>query len=566
MGTNLTGASGRGSRNWAGSLLVGASVVAATTLVARVVGVGRWFAFSTSVGTTCTGQVYVTANQVPNLLFEVAAGGALAAVAVPLVAAHLNRGRRVEADRAASALLTWAVAIGLPLSILVALSARPLMSFLLSSHGCQDGLEAGTLMLLIFAPQVVLYALGIVLAGVLQAHRRFFAAALAPLLSSVVVILTYLAYGWWVPADTPLGSTPTSALVLLAAGTTAGVVALSVPLLLPARQVGIRWRATFRFPAGTGRRAGALATAGVIGVGAQQLALLATVWLSNRADGVGVLTVFSYTQAIYLLPYAVLVVPLATVAFPRFVDPDQASRVLNRTAQAVAVVGVAASGVLLMTRHDVGALFLAVDAGAAGQGRSTVELIPTSLAAFAPGLVGFSMMALLTRALYAQGSARGAATAVAGGWLVSGVGPLIWWVTQPAVVPARATLLVLGIASSLGMSVAALTLAWLVRRSWGTQVLAGLTKPMAAAAAAVIPLVLAREALAMTVTVTGVIPAVLAGACGAVLVLVVVMLALRWSAPDVFTQVRGSLGRRRVTRTDTGAAEGRADSDSQTDR
>ena len=37
--------------------------------------------------------------------------------------------------------------------------------------------------LLVFAPQVVLYGIGIVLAGVLQAHRRFTAPALAPLLA-----------------------------------------------------------------------------------------------------------------------------------------------------------------------------------------------------------------------------------------------------------------------------------------------------------------------------------------------------------------------------------------------
>ena len=47
-------------------------------------------------------------------------------------------------------------------------------------------------MLVVFAPQVVLYGVGIVLTGVLQAHRRFAGPALAPLLSSVVVIAAYL--------------------------------------------------------------------------------------------------------------------------------------------------------------------------------------------------------------------------------------------------------------------------------------------------------------------------------------------------------------------------------------
>ena len=50
------------------------------------------------------------------------------------------------------------------------------------------------LLVAIFAPQVALYGVGVVLAGVLQAHRRFLAAALAPLLSSLVVIGAYVAY------------------------------------------------------------------------------------------------------------------------------------------------------------------------------------------------------------------------------------------------------------------------------------------------------------------------------------------------------------------------------------
>ena len=49
-------------------------------------------------------------------------------------------------------------------------------------------------MLQVFAPQVVLYGIGIVLTGILQAHRRFGAPAVAPLLSSLVVIGAYVAF------------------------------------------------------------------------------------------------------------------------------------------------------------------------------------------------------------------------------------------------------------------------------------------------------------------------------------------------------------------------------------
>ena len=49
-------------------------------------------------------------------------------------------------------------------------------------------------MLVVFAPQILLYGLAVVLYGILQAHRRFTAPALAPVVSSFVVITAYLAF------------------------------------------------------------------------------------------------------------------------------------------------------------------------------------------------------------------------------------------------------------------------------------------------------------------------------------------------------------------------------------
>src|SRR2546429_5105550 len=46
-----------------------------------------------------------------------------------------------------------------------------------------------------FAPQILLYGLAVVLYGILQAHRRFAAPALAPVLSSLVVIGAYFWFG-----------------------------------------------------------------------------------------------------------------------------------------------------------------------------------------------------------------------------------------------------------------------------------------------------------------------------------------------------------------------------------
>lgn len=234
-----------------GGMAAAAGLVAGTTLLSRLVGLGRWAVFSDSVGATCLGQVYASANQVPNVLYEAAVGGALAAVAVPLVSGLLLRGREHDADRTASALLTWTMLVLLPLAVAVALASGPLAGLLLgSATGCDaaGARVAGATMLVVFAPQIVLYGLGIVLTGVLQAHRRFLAAAAAPLLSSVVVILTYVIFALAYDPTGAVADVPRSGVLLLAGGTTLGVVALSLPLLRPTRRAGVRWHPTLRFP------------------------------------------------------------------------------------------------------------------------------------------------------------------------------------------------------------------------------------------------------------------------------------------------------------------------------
>lgn len=533
-------------------LLAAAGVVAAVTLVSRAVGLARWGAFSHAVGATCVGEVYATANTVPNVLFEIAAGGALAAVAVPLVARHLHRGDEELADRTASALLSWALLVLLPLTLLVALTAGPITMLLLGGgeldQGCEPGAAqaAGRVMLLLFAPQVALYGVGIVLTGVLQAHRRFLAAALAPLLSSLVVIVVYLAFGALYESDQDLADLPTSALVLLAGGTTLGVVALSLPLLVPAARLGIRWRPTLRFPEGSGRLAGALAGAGVLGVGAQQLFVVVVILLTNRT-GVAGIAVWNYAQTIYLLPYAVLVVPLATTAFPRLTDePARAVATLRRALTASVVAAVAGAALLVATRQDVGTVFLALDRGSGGAGRASLEALPPTLGLLAPGLVGFALLAVLTRALYAAHRPWDAAAGTVLGWAVAALLPL-------AVVPVllardgsiREVLGTLATASSVGMVVAAVLLLARTRRVWGAAALAGAGRAGLAALAGAAVVVLARELLPTTWEPTRWPGALLAGTLTGAAVLMLVAAALRVLAPEAFDLVRARVAARR---------------------
>ena len=470
------------------AIATAAGLIALVTLAARIVGVARWLEFSRSVGATCVGTAYQAANSVPNVLFEVAAGGALAAVAVPLIGGALGRGRTEEADRIGSALLTWTISLLVPAALVLGLLAGPIAGWLVDDGGCPGGSDLAAYMLRLFAPQVVLYGIGIVLAGVLQAHRRFLAAALAPLLSSLVVIGAYLAYGHLASGARSIAEVPASATLALAGGTTLGVVVLSLPLVLPLHRAGIRLRPTWGFPAGAARRARSLAGAGLLALLAQQYAVLATIVVTGRS-GPGVLNVYTYVQTVYLLPYAVLAVPLAISTFPALATlegaaegrrhglseaPDLARPVLARSLRVILVLGCTGAGVLAAVARPLGEFFARLDAGrVTSSGREVLAQVPDAVLAFSPGLPAFCVAALLTRALYVRGRPVLAGSAVAAGWLIAGSIPLA--LVPPGAAPGRA-LVVLGLASSAGMLLAALDLVAATARSWGLEAVAGLRR------------------------------------------------------------------------------------------
>lgn len=451
-----------------------------------MVGFGRWFVFSADVGATCVGDAYVTANLLPNVLFEVVAGGALTGAVVPLLAGPLGRGAagRVDVDRIASALLTWAVAVLLPVAVVVAVAADPLTRLLAGDADCPGQQALTVRMLLVFAPQIVLYGIGVVLVGVLQAHRRFFWPALVPLLSSVVVIVAYRAFAASADgAQDDAEALPASAEAWLTVGTTAGVMAMTLPLLVPVARAGVRLRPSFAFPGGVARRARALAGAGIVALLAQQASVLTTLVLARQLGPGGTLVVFQYAQAVYLLPYAVLAVPLATAAFPRLAERAATGDVRGfaetaaRTTRAVLLVAVLGASALAATASAVAALFVAIDAGADGGPASALAAMGPALTALAPGLVGFALVAHVGRALYALERGRLAAGATAGGW-VGVVAASV--VAVLAVRDTGAVVVALGVGTSAGMTLAAVLLLGALRSAAGREALAGVPRTLLA--------------------------------------------------------------------------------------
>ncbi|WP_127842202.1 murein biosynthesis integral membrane protein MurJ [Actinomyces wuliandei] len=491
--------------------LAAAGGVAGLTLVSRVLGLGRWVVQAVTVGSGTVAGAYSTANQVPNVLYEVVVGGALAATVVPLLAGAVSDGRQEEARATASGLLGVVLVVLTPLAVLLAVLAEPVAAAFPVSQGVdasvQVSLVAGFLRM--FALQVPLYGLGVVLTGILQAHGSFTWPALTPVLSSVTVMGTYGLYaamGGWRPEGGEVS------LYVLGWGTTAGVAALSLPLLWPVHRLGLGLRPSLDLGGAVARRAWRLGAAGVWTLLAQQLSVVVVLALARSAGTTGTVAVYQYTQAVYALPYAVLVVPVATVLYPRLsaafgsgqredrpeagrgwrVSVDgSGGRAGERDGEGTGSGGQSSPGVSPWAVRglvaDATALVTAVALAGAGMLLvvsqvaerffsllAPVEGMGAALAVLSPALVGYALIYQVTRVLYVADRAADAARSTVAGWLAVAVASAVCVrLLAPQGADASGTLVALALGQGFGMTVAAVALGAAAARCFGAGVLAG---------------------------------------------------------------------------------------------
>lgn len=393
------------------SLARGAAGITILTAISRLTGFVRVVVVAAAMGTTFLANTYQTANTAPNVLFELVAAGVLTSVFVPTFVEYLVAGRRQAAWDAADALFSVALVALSVLAVVFGLAAPLVMRAL--TAGVQDpGLRAqeialGSTWLRLFAPQVVFYGAGMVMTGALHAHRKFLLPALAPIFNNVVVIGVYLAYAVMRSGTAPsVTGITTAQTVVLGAGTTAGVIAMTLALLPGLRQIG--WRFRFRFsPSHPAVRRGARVGVWALGyAGGYQAGLIVVLVLANRVQG-GV-AAYQWAYTFFYLPHALFAAPIFHVLFTAMSE-----HVARKDAAGYLARLQAGLGMMMFVLVPIGA-FLLPAAGPLAQ--VTLEygvmtgagsaLVARVLASFAVGLPAYSAFLILTRAYYALGDAK----------------------------------------------------------------------------------------------------------------------------------------------------------------
>jgi putative peptidoglycan lipid II flippase len=201
--------------------------VASGTLLSRVTGLARTVLLVVVVRKSL-GDVYLLANNTPNIIYELILGGVLTATLVPIFTEDMERGD----DTATAAVVSTAiVALGV-LTVLAALVA-PLLIVLYGTNSASgvshaQFLSVGIKLAVLFTPQVFFYGLMALWSAVLNARGRFFAAAWSPVLNNVLVIGVLIAT--WKLYSTPSiadGAHHLHLVVFLGLGTTAGIAVMA---------------------------------------------------------------------------------------------------------------------------------------------------------------------------------------------------------------------------------------------------------------------------------------------------------------------------------------------------
>jgi putative peptidoglycan lipid II flippase len=502
----------------------GAAVLAGFTILSRVLGLARTLVFSQAVGATCLGTAYVTANQVPTLVYELVLQGALSSAMVPVLArsAELAATDPAEKDRVrqiSSALLTWSVILLVPFTLVIVAAAGPIAAALnpvnASAHCVHADVVATTAsMLRVFAPQAVLYGLWIVLVSLLQSYRRFAAYAVSPAVYSLVLIASYLAFAS-LGKGLPLGRLPSSAELVLSVGATAGVAVMVLVGLVPTWRLRLRLRPALRLPPGVGRRAAGLAMVGVIEVVASDIASVAVIALANGRGSTGALVIFNYGSQVFYTVNGVLALSVVLSAFPVLSartgnDFDRACASSTRATLLVTFLGMALTAAVTLPAAHV----------LAEQPAQVPQLIQTFLL-FAPGLAGTAVIANLSRVMLVIGRLRIAAVAVAASWLVG----MAVQIALAEAVPARLVVAALAVGQTVGQTVVAIPLLVITRRLRGSAALAGVGRATLAGLGAAIVAGTAGAAVSVALPVSHKLLALGNGAVAAVCSLIVFVLA-----------------------------------------
>jgi putative peptidoglycan lipid II flippase len=384
------------------SLTKSAGFISAATMASRLLGLVRDQIIGHFFGTGVVNDAFVVATRIPTLLRDLFAEGAMSAAFVPTITRYLTRDGKPAAFRLASNVLN---ALAIVTGILVVLGivfARPLV-WLFTKESFRDIPGAMPLAVQLTRanmPFLLLIAIAAALMGVLNSMRRFFAPSIAPAMYNIAFILC-AAIG--VPVFRAIGVQP---IMALSCGMLVGGLAQILTQLPALRSEGYRhdWRLDPKDP-GLGEVL-LLMGPGSLGVAAAQINILVSTVLAT--DIVGGASSLSFAFRFMYMPVGIFGVAIATAAIPDLAkhaalgSHDDMRKTLSWGMRLMLALSVPATIGLMVLALPITQLIFE-------HGNFTADssaMVSQALFYYAPGIVGYSLVKILSPSFYSLKDAR----------------------------------------------------------------------------------------------------------------------------------------------------------------
>lgn len=430
-----------------------AGTVMFAIIISQLFGLAAKILTTRAFGTGADSEAFFAANRFAEILYNLVAGGALGSAFIPTFTTLLARDDRPGAWRLASAIANLVTLVLILLGILAAIFAPWVVQHILApgfTDPAQQALTTQLLRIQLLSP--VIFGVSGLIMGILNAHGGFLFPALAPAMYWV---------GWGIGA---VFLAPAMGIFGMAWGVVIGaglhlIIQLPSILRLPER----RYLPTLGLDVPQVREVARLMAPRLLGVAVVQLNFLVNTRLAS-AMAEGSLTGITVAFSLMLMPQAAIAQAAATAALPTL--SAQAARgehtamrsSLAATLRGVLLLAIPASvGLILLRQPLVSLLYQRGEFTSA-----STSLVTWALLWYAAGLVGHSVVEIISRAFYALHDTRTPVMVGVGAMTLNVVFSLLFtgWFTSLGWMPHGG----LALANSLATGLEAIVLILLMRR------------------------------------------------------------------------------------------------------
>jgi len=374
-------------------------IVMIAFVISSLVGIAHQVVITDAFGTSAALDSFNAANRITELLFNLTAGGALGSAFIPIFTSFLTRDDKKGAWRLASGVVNIVFLVLIAVSVLAWIFAPWIVKyglFALTAESNIGQLEVTVRLLRIMLPTVVIFGISGLVMGMLNAHRSFLIPALAPAMYSLGIIFGTLALpkSW--------GVDRLAVGVVLGAG---GHLLLQLPSLfrLPERAysiaVGLKEKAV--------RQVMKLMLPRLVGAAVVQLNFVANTIIALSL-GEGAASSVALAFALMMMPQRAIAQSAGIASLP----PLSAQAEMGQYAEMRHTIARIMRGIILLSLPaSLGLIMLRVplvrvlyERGEFGP--QSTQLVAWALLWYAAGLVGHSLVEVLSRAFYALHDTR----------------------------------------------------------------------------------------------------------------------------------------------------------------